>query len=124
MYKSHVSEGRGRGKTLGFPTLNLDIPKKFDYGYGIYAGWVTISGQRHQGAFHYGPIPVFNIELPKLEVHVFDADFDKTADSVSFELIQFLRSVKNFPTVADLIKAIAADVDKARTILKNKTPSK
>jgi riboflavin kinase / FMN adenylyltransferase len=118
MYQSLVTEGRGRGKTLGFPTLNLDIPVKFDYGYGVYAGWVTIDGQRRRGAFHYGPIPVFNIELPKLEVHVVDANLDKITGSISFEFTQFLRAIKNFPSVDDLIKAIAADVDKTRTVLK------
>jgi riboflavin kinase/FMN adenylyltransferase len=64
--------GKGRGKLLGYPTINMKIPVDFDLPDGIYAAWVTIGTTRYGGALHWGPIPTFKEEMKSLEVFVVD----------------------------------------------------
>jgi riboflavin kinase/FMN adenylyltransferase len=108
-YTSKVISGHGRGKSLGFPTLNLEIPKSFPYQPGIYAGWVYLN-QPHQGAFHYGPIPAFHQDSYALEVFVLETDIPTPPAVISFELLHYLRPIKNFDSPQDLSTQIASDV--------------
>ncbi len=52
-FTSHQVVGDGRGKKLGFPTLNLAIPAKLDLAHGIYAAKVLIGKQTYVGALHF-----------------------------------------------------------------------
>ena len=67
-YKTRQVKGKGRGKLLGFPTINLEIPPGFNIEEGIYAGRVWISKKQFKGAFHYGPVPTFHEKDKSLEV--------------------------------------------------------
>ena len=44
---------------MGFPTINLAIPKGFSVENGVYAVKVRLGAELYNGALHYGPIPVF-----------------------------------------------------------------
>ncbi len=71
--------GNGRGKWLGFPTINLAIPDGVSLKEGVYAVRVTIASKQFQGAMHYGPVPVFKDERIHMEVFLIDtADEDIT----------------------------------------------
>ena len=61
IYTSKVIKGRGRGREIGYPTLNLGIPRNFSVRQGVFAGWVIIDGHQYPGAFHFGPVPTFKI---------------------------------------------------------------
>ena len=70
---SRQVKGKGRGKVIGFPTINLDIPSGLSLEDGIYAAWVTIGDRRYKGALHFGPIPTFDETTKSLEVFLLDA---------------------------------------------------
>ena len=72
IYTAHVITGAGRGKGLGFPTVNLEIPPQLTIAEGIYAVDVEVAGARYKGAMHFGPIPVFNDPKPSLEIFILD----------------------------------------------------
>src|SRR3989344_5941092 len=78
-FTTPVIKGHGRGKTLGFPTFNLQIPADLQHKHGIYAGFVWIDKQKYPGAFHFGPIPVFSDSSPHLEVFVLDYGVARSA---------------------------------------------
>jgi len=109
-YHSQVISGKGRGKTIGFPTLNLTIPPELSIQHGIYAGWVMVKGHRYPGAFHFGPIPTFADSRISLEVFVLDHTFAPVPKQVSFQLISFLRPIKSFSSPASLSSQISSDV--------------
>ena len=119
-YRAETIPGKKRGAGLGFPTLNLVIPDRLntEYGYGIYAGFVWIEDQQYPGAFHYGPIPVFDEEAPSLEVFVIDAKIEGMPREVFFKLTEKIRDVQNFKTPAELTKQMERDVATVREILK------
>lgn len=116
-YTARVIPGQGRGKTLGFPTFNLKIPPHLSTKPGIYAGYVWIDDQKYQGAFHYGPIPVFRQPQLHLEVFVLDFSSPDPVSEITFELLNHLRPVKNFSSPQALAAQISLDVAQARELL-------
>ncbi len=109
--------GKGRGRALGFPTLNLRIPPGLSLTYGIYACWVRIHTEVLAGALHYGPVPVFGEESPSLEVHLIDAQLPSAPPEVEIEVVRFLRPVRTFDSPQALAAQIAEDVAQARAVL-------
>lgn len=123
-FNSTQVKGRGRGRLLGYPTINLEIPKNFQLKDGIYAVKVFIEGQEFAGALHFGPIPTFNENEKTLEVFLIikPESLPETENKdIEIEIVKFLRDVLNFPNQEDLIKQIGEDVLKTRLIL-NITP--
>lgn len=120
-YAANVIPGRGDGRKLGFPTLNLETPAEFGAEHGVYAGWIWLGPEednRRAAAFHYGPTPAFGIQKPSLEAHVIDEDIDKPPKEASFELVKYLRPVLDFKGLDGLRAQIAEDVRQSRDILK------
>ncbi len=121
--QTKIIQGKGIGKTLGFPTLNFVIPDvNFDYVDGIYAGWVVIDDTAYMGAFHLGPVPVFNETKRSFEVFVLDTNIEKAPEQVSVELVEKIRDVMSFRTPEKMIEQIHIDVLHIRELLKNITP--
>lgn len=116
-YTARVMPGKGRGKRIGFPTLNLEIPDPSPYSHGIYAGWITVAGHAYAAAFHFGPIPTFHEATPTLEAYVLDASFARAPASVEFEFVQRLRDIRTFQSAAALAAQIADDAAETRAIL-------
>lgn len=118
-FSSVQIKGRGRGKHLGFPTINLEIPENFTLKDGIYAVKVYTGGKEFPGAMHYGPIPMFKISVKSLEIFLINtADADiPPAEAFEVETIQYLRPILNFPSTEDLSKQIAIDVLNTKKIL-------
>lgn len=117
IYTSEVVSGRGKGREMGAPTLNLKIPQHFPHQHGIYAGWVIIGDARHRAAFHYGPVPVFDQTAPSLEAHILDITLSERPSVVSFQLIEYLREIKKFASERKLVEQILRDVARTRTVL-------
>lgn len=116
-YTCQVISGHGRGKGLGFPTLNLTIPSNFPEKEGIYAAWVHIEGSDYRGALHYGPIPAFQEKTLSLEVFVLDYEEASRPDLVDIELALWLREIRNFSSPEALQTQIAKDVETVYTAL-------
>jgi len=118
-HTARVISGRGEGRKLGFPTLNLEIPPDFDAKHGVYAGWVWLddNSERQPAAIHYGPVPVFGVEKSSLEAHVIDADIPVAAAKVSLELVKRLREIGHISGVPALKLQISKDIVAAREAL-------
>lgn len=119
-YTARVMSGRGEGRELGFPTLNIEIPESFAAEHGVYAGWVWLgpeSSERLPAAIHYGPIPTFGLEKVCLEAHVIGKDIPSPPAEVSYELVKYLRKIKAFPSLEALTVQLQEDVRQARLAL-------
>lgn len=108
--------GKGRGKGLGFPTLNLRIPADLSMEHGIYAARVRAQGRAYAAALHYGPVPVFGEDAPSLEVHLLDTVLEQAPDEIEIQVIRYLRPVLSFETPAALSAQIADDVRRTREV--------
>ncbi len=110
---THV-KGKGRGKPMGFPTINLKIPDGFELKDGIYAAKVNINKKLFIGALHYGPVPTFNESEKSLEVFLLGSSNNELENLnekiIEVEIVKYLRPVMKFNSKEELIKQIKEDV--------------
>lgn len=106
-----VVRGDGRGKALGFPTANLDVPDGLlvppD---GVYAGWSL--GRR--AAISIGTNPHFDGVERRVEAHLLDFDDDLYGERLVVELWDRIRDQRRFDSLDALVAAIDADVERTR----------
>lgn len=114
-----VVRGDGRGGRLGFPTANLEIrdSRKLIPGEGIYAVRARLPEGTRDGALHIGPRPTFPGSRASIEVHLLDYGADLYGAELQLDLIERLRRVRSFASVAELVSRMNEDVRLARRIL-------
>lgn len=114
-----VERGAGRGRALGFRTINLSslAPRKLLPPGGVYAVCVESPLGRFGGMMNLGPRPTFNETAVQLEAHLFDADVDLYGARVRVELIERLRETRRFDTPQALSAQLAKDEVAARRAL-------
>jgi len=115
--RGRVSEGAGRGKGLGFPTLNLPLVPGQDVRHGIYAMRVDHDGRRYHAAGYVGARPTFGESEPVLEAYLLDFAGDLYGQEVEAEFIAFLRPDETFATSEALAEKMREDCDRARAVL-------
>ena len=72
---------------------------------------------RHDGIASLGVRPMFGVNIPNLETHIFDFDGDLYGTHLSVALVEFLRDEARFESVEALIEQMQADSLKARGVL-------
>ncbi|MBT98724.1 MAG: riboflavin biosynthesis protein RibF [Dehalococcoidia bacterium] len=113
-----VVVGDQRGRTLGFPTANVEVdPEMLLAGDGIYASWAMIDGKRHQAATSIGVRPTFDLTQRLVEVFVMDFSGDLYGKTLGVEFIKKVRDQEKFDGLDALIKQINQDVDDCRIVL-------
>ena len=115
-----VIHGEGRGKTINFPTANVNYPKgKVMPPNGIYACWAHLGSQKFMAATNIGLNPTFTPErqVPSLEAYLLDFDRDIYGETMQLEFVARLRDEIRYTSVDALIKQIHDDVDKTRAML-------
>ena len=116
-----VVQGDQRGRLLGFPTANVEVPAATCLpADGVYAGWyVRPSGSRHACAINLGRRPTFfeHADHSLLEAHLLNFSDDLYGEAARVEFAHFLRSERKFASIDALIGQLKNDVDHARAVL-------
>lgn len=113
-----VERGEQRGRTLGYPTLNVATPvEKLLPADGIYACWVDVRGAGHRAATSLGTRPTFGGGPRALECHLLDFSGDLYGEQVTVTFVQRLRDEQRFSDAESLVRQIAADVEQTRRVL-------
>ena len=114
-----VIHGEGRGKDLGYRTINLqvDAPQKLLPPNGVYAVGVEWIGGVAGGMMHQGPRPTFGEDERSLEVHLFDVDVDLYGSEVKVSWIKRLRDIVTFSSPEELTKQLRYDRQAAERAL-------
>lgn len=119
--EGHVLHGDQTGRTIGFPTLNLDptiVTKNLpDLEKGVHAAWVKIREKKYKGALYFGPRVVKNETKDVLEIYILDFDEEIYGSPVEFEIVSFIRSVMNFSSLDELKDQIEKDITATRSCL-------
>ena len=121
-YRLHgiVGTGQCRGRTIGFPTANLDPLWTLPPGDGVYAVRIPYRNKVWMGAANIGPNPTFGDDARKVEVHLIDFEGDLYGQPLSVDFIARLRDTRTFAGPAELISQLRHDVGSARTILSDR----
>ena len=113
-----VIEGKRLGRTLGYPTANVNLNRLQSAVMGIFA--VRVSGRDWgplDAVANVGTRPTFEGTKPLLEVHIFDFDKDLYGEYIHVDFIARLRSEEKFDDVKDLIEQMHRDSARAKEIL-------
>lgn len=107
-----VVRGDGRGRELGFPTANLDVPEELlvppD---GVYAG----AARGRRAAVSIGTNPHFDGVERRVEAHLLDFDDDLYGQRLLVEIWSRLRGQRRFDSLEELVAAIDEDVEQTRS---------
>lgn len=113
-----VVKGRGFGRTLGFPTINLKTANEI-LPPGVYISLVQIDDRIHPAVANIGFRPTLGHRQPSVEAHLLEFSEELYGRSVSLKFLKKLRDEKKFPSSEALKKQIAADVCHARRYFEN-----
>lgn len=106
-----VIDGDKRGRSLGFPTINQELPKNFVLPkFGVYKVQVTVFGKKYTGITNIGKRPTVGTEKILSETHILDFSDDIYGQSVDIRLIKFIRAERKFSSFEELSRQIEADV--------------
>jgi riboflavin kinase / FMN adenylyltransferase len=120
--EARVEHGDARGRKMGFPTANMHLGHCLAPAFGVYAVRVNIlegdrAVARHDGVANFGIRPMYQVDVPLMETHLFDFDGDLYGKYLAVELIRYIRPEAKFPDLAALVAQIGADAARAREIL-------
>jgi riboflavin kinase/FMN adenylyltransferase len=115
-----VQHGDKVGRTLGFPTANIDMANYLRPAFGIYAVRGRLSdGRVLDGAANLGVRPSFDPPKEWLEPYFFDFDGDLYGQTIAVELIDFIRPEARFDSLDALKAQMADDVATAKRLLRS-----
>lgn len=113
-----VRHGDKRGRTIGFPTLNMKVLEHIAPARGVYAVRVQgLSDTPINGVANLGSRPTVDGTENRLETHLFDFDRDVYGKHICVELVTFLRPEKKFDDFSQLKTQILEDAEQARALL-------
>lgn len=113
-----VTHGAKLGRTIGFPTANIELGNYLRPAYGIYAVRGRLpDGRMLDGAANLGIRPSFDPPRELLEPYFFDFAGDLYGQCIEVELIEYLRPEAKFDTLDALTAQMNADCARARELL-------
>lgn len=110
-----VVHGDHRGRSIGFPTANIDLEGVAALGRGVYAADGFIEGETapRRAAVNLGVRPTFGGDQPRLEAHFPGFEGDLYGRTVRLIFLTRLRDERRFDSVDDLRAQLAEDVKAA-----------
>jgi len=114
-----VVGGEMRGREIGFPTANLELPPDLVLpSRGVYAARIELEAGWFNSVVNIGMKPTFgNGRDTVVEAHVLDYSGDLYGQQVTVEFRHKLRNENRFDNIGDLIGQIRSDVQQARRLL-------
>ncbi|MBQ8507468.1 MAG: riboflavin kinase [Clostridia bacterium] len=116
-----IVPGKQLGRTIGFPTANLQADAVPEMENGVYAAWFCLDGKRLPCMLNIGHHPTVPDGAPTIEAHIFDFQGDIYGLRASIDTAAFLRREEKFPSVEELKNQLARDRARALEILNNET---
>jgi riboflavin kinase / FMN adenylyltransferase len=114
-----VVEGAQRGRTIGFPTVNLGAPphRKLLPPEGVYAVRVQTPAGPVGGMMNLGPRPTFGDSATSLEAHLFDTSGNFYGSHIRIDFVARLRETRKFASAEQLTAQLRHDERNARHAL-------
>ena len=118
---SKIISGNQRGRTMNFPTANLDIHNRFIPLDGVYCCAVLVDNEYHCGALSIGNNPTFHdVKETRCEVNILDFDGDIYGDEIIIFFLARLRDMHEFHDKTQLMTQIKNDIETCRKLYEAK----
>ncbi len=112
-----VVQGDQLGRTIGFPTANIQVAHSKLLPFGVYAVTVVVGDQTMTGVANIGFRPTLNGKVLRFEVHIFDFDAQLYGHEIAVSFVAKIRDEMKFASLEALKEQIAKDSSTARTLL-------
>lgn len=110
-----VFKDRQIGRTLGFPTANIDYPTgKRPLKKGVYQTAVTLDGKRYKGITNYGARPTFDNARVLTETYLDGFCGDLYGRTLKIEFVRYLREIRKFDGADGLKTQLEEDIRTVR----------
>lgn len=111
-----VKKNRGRGRTLGFPTANIDIAP--DLSEGIFIGYTELSGKQLPSLVFIGASVTFDEIDKKAEIFILDHKQELYGNFIEVQIVKKLRDNIKFASKDELVEQMKKDEQEARKYFK------
>jgi riboflavin kinase/FMN adenylyltransferase len=110
-----VLHGDERGRTIGFPTINLGVSADQALPpHGVYVTHAEVRGAMYAGTTNIGTRPTFDGVDRRVETYLLDFSGDVYGDIVRIEFLERLREERRFDGIEALVAQIEQDVAATR----------
>ncbi len=113
-FEGKVVHGNRLGRSIGFPTANIWLPKNNLPIKGVFSVKISIDMSEFEGIANIGIRPTVGGTSPVLEVNIFDFKKEIYGKRIKVEFVKKIRDEKKFNSLDDLKKQIAIDVNTAK----------
>lgn len=119
-----VVEGNRIGRTLGYPTANLDLPddKRVIPAQGVYAAMVYLEGKWIASMVNIGIRPTLNLHKVTIEAHLFDFRQDIYGKIISIHFLSPIRNEMRFSSLSELKEQLHVDKEIVRKSIAGMRP--
>ena len=116
--RGKVVPGDQRGRTIGFPTANIDVwDEQIIPANGVYATYAVVNGEKYIAATNVGVRPTVNGRGITVETHLLDFNQSLYGEVVELSFMSRVRAEKKFAGLDELKAQIHADVDEIKSRL-------
>jgi riboflavin kinase / FMN adenylyltransferase len=112
-----VVHGRERGRTIGFPTANIQSRTECLPPDGVYATRVVLEEGSYPSITNIGMRPTFGEPARTIEAHIFNFNRDIYGREVKLQVADRIRPERKFDSAQALAAQISSDLQRAKEIL-------
>ena len=111
MLTGTIVKGKGIGKTLGYPTANIQIEEAYKLipKNGVYIVKTNFKGITYFGMMNIGTNPTVGGKSQTIETYFFNMDTDLYGSKMTIQMLKRIRDEKKFASVDQLIEAMQND---------------
>lgn len=119
-----VVEGNRIGRTLGYPTANLDQPgnEQLVPAQGVYAAMVYLDGKWLASMVNIGIRPTLNLHKVTIEAHLFDFRQDIYGKTITIHFLSPIRNEMRFSSLSELKEQLHVDKEIVRKLIAGLKP--
>ncbi|WP_425390907.1 bifunctional riboflavin kinase/FAD synthetase [Ekhidna sp.] len=117
--KGKIIDGNKKGRSIGFPTANIEIPESYKLlpADGAYAVRVIVEDEKYNGMLNIGFKPTVDGTQRTIETHLFNFDADIYGREIVVEFVRSLRKEMKFASIEELKDQLRKDKEAALEIL-------
>ncbi|MDR0206198.1 MAG: riboflavin kinase [Bacteroidales bacterium] len=110
IYNGKVIRGLGKGKSYGFPTINILLNNnELNINCGVYVAEVKVNNQTFKGMLYVGTRPTFDLLETTIEIHILEFNEVIYNQDVSFQILYKIRNEIKFSNTKALVKQLHQD---------------
>ncbi|HPG31023.1 MAG TPA: bifunctional riboflavin kinase/FAD synthetase [bacterium] len=107
-----IKKGKELGRTIGFPTINIEYPENVIELRGIFETTAEIKGKKYRSISHIGEIPTFNRSEKTIETYILNFNENVYGENAVIYPEKFIREIIKFNSIDELKKQIIMDICK------------